>query len=101
MLRRRKSLAFGLLLIALQFGLLHAARQGRSGQAPPAQGQAIAVRWKDAGEYCKIASAACVLRVYKKPPTGSGVVVLQGSQPPILTVAPSGVVRDDEPTKIA
>jgi hypothetical protein len=46
-----------------------------------------------------------VLHVRIKPqPLASGFVVnvvLQGSQPPILTVAPSGVVRDDEPTKIA
>ena len=37
------------------------------------KGPAIAVAWRDAGEYYKIASRECVLRVYKKPPTGSGL----------------------------
>jgi len=37
------------------------------------KGPAIAVPWKDAGEYYKLTSASCVLRVYKRPPTGSGV----------------------------
>jgi hypothetical protein len=36
-------------------------------------GPAIAVAWKDAGEYYKLTSRQCVLRVYKRPPTGSGV----------------------------
>ena len=37
------------------------------------KGPAITVAWRDAGEYYRIASRECVLRVYKKPPTGSGV----------------------------
>ena len=36
------------------------------------KGPAIAVAWRDAGEYYRIASSECVLRVYKKPPTGTG-----------------------------
>jgi hypothetical protein len=36
------------------------------------KGPAIPVSWRDAGDYYKIASKECVLRVYKKPPTGTG-----------------------------
>jgi hypothetical protein len=37
------------------------------------KGAPIAVAWRDAGEYYRISSKECVLRVYKKPPTGSGL----------------------------
>jgi alpha-glucosidase len=35
-------------------------------------GPPIAVKWRDAGDYYAISSSECVLRVYKKPPTGTG-----------------------------
>jgi|WetSurMetagenome_2_1015567.scaffolds.fasta_scaffold24003_2 alpha-glucosidase len=36
-------------------------------------GPAIPVAWKDAGDYYRITSKECVLRVYKRPTTGAGV----------------------------
>jgi hypothetical protein len=59
------------------------------------KGPAIPVAWKDAGEYYKLASRECVLRVYKKPlrfslfDKDNTIVIWQESRP--LAYGPSTV----------